>query len=146
MSPTTPPTPREPEIEALAKFARSGLWVLRRVFWCAGAFAIGWSLFAPGGAATGDSAGTTARFHVVWLCGGLPLVLPVGWLFGRGRWLALAAGVALWFLPSLLVAADPEYGFLLRMFASLVACATLLVWRTLWNLGSATGADGRSRD
>jgi hypothetical protein len=57
----------------------------------------------------------------------------VDWLFGRGRWIALAVGALLWFAAALLPG-EREYGFVLRMFASLVACLTLLVWRTLWRL------------
>ena len=71
--------------------------------------------------------------NLVWVCVGLPLVLPSRWLFGTGRWKALAVGLLLWFGP-MLIDGDHAYGFLIRMFASFVACATLLILRTLRTL------------
>lgn len=123
-----PTPPHEPEIELLARFARRGLLVLRLVFVIAGVAAFvhgtGRLLHPPP-----DDPAFAAR-HLVWFCAGLPLLLPVNWLFGTGRWLALTAFALLWALPILLLEDDP-YGFVLRMFATLVACAALFVWRTL---------------
>lgn len=141
-SPTEPAPPREPEIEALARIARTALWLVRRVFWVAGAVAVGhgvwrsgvdggWSFVAPYALAT-----LPAATGIVWLCLGLPLLVRTGWLFGRGRWPALGLGAALWF-GACLLPMDHTYGFVLRLFASLVACLSLLVWRTLWRLTAA---------
>jgi len=133
---------REPEIEAMARVARGFLWLLRRVFWLIGAAAVafgiclsldvgeGWTFIAPYAAvSSGPGAGS------VWVCLGLPLVLRADWLFGRSWLRLLCLGAALWFLPSLLPD-DHAFGFVARVFASLVACLTLLVWRTLWRLTS----------
>ncbi len=129
-----PNAPHEPEIELLGRIARHGLWFLRRVLWVAGAFAVGYGLVRTWSAdEVATPSATVPALGFVWMCAGSPLLCRVDWLFGRGRWLALVAGALLWFGPSLL-AADPEYGFVLRAFASLIACVTLLVWRTLWRL------------
>lgn len=138
--------PREPEIEALGRVARRALWLIRRVLWIAGAVAVGYGLWR--GWTRGDLTGAVPQpsaSGVVWLCVGLPLLARIGWLFGRGRWLALGVGGLLWFGASLLPD-DPDYGYVLRFFASLIACLTLLVWRTLWSLtAGATGAAPASR-
>lgn len=140
--PTPPPAdlpPHEPEIEALARVARGGLWLVRRVFWLGGAVAVGygafrsgadahWTFYAPHSLAT-----PPAATGVTWLCVGLPLLAKADWLFGRGRLVALALGGVLWFGAALLPE-ERDYGFVLRLFASLVACLSLLVWRTLWRL------------
>ncbi len=137
--PTTPHEPHEPEIEALARVARGFLWGVRRLFWLAGAVAIGYGLIGLWQKRTGWSEVTPGQLHplahvdAVWLCVGLPLLVPVDWLFGRGRWWALALLATLWFAPRLL-GGDDDFGYLLRIFASGVACASLLVWRTLWRL------------
>ncbi len=144
---TTPP--REPEIEVLAHLATGTLRVLRAAFWLAGAIGIGFGLhrscsegglsfYAPYSALTVPSA-----IGVVWICGGIPLVARAEWLFGRGRhrWWLLVLCAALWIGASWLPG-DPEYGYVLRFFASLVATLTMLVWRTLWRL-TPTGAAGR---
>lgn len=140
------PLPREPEIEFLGKAVVLFLVALRVVLWLAGMFAVGFGLssvlgeLGPTGEMAGSgndsSAGALASptlNGVVWLCAGLPLSLRVSWLFGRGRWLALGIGCLLWFGP-MLSEHDQSYVFLLRFFASFVACASLLVWRTLWTL------------
>lgn len=130
--------PREPEIELLGRIARRGLWVLRRVLWIAGAVGVVYGvsmMIAVDAVPDPDPAplpkGPALGF--VWICAGWPPIARVGWLFGRGRWLALGFAALLWAGPSLL-ASDPEYGFILRFFATLIACVTLLVWRTLWRL------------
>lgn len=123
----SPASPREPEIEFLGTLARRFLVLLRAVFFVAGIAAIAFGIHALATAAGADVNG------IVWLCAGMPLVLPVSWLFGRGRWLALAASAILWFGPALL-AADHPHGWVLRLFATGVACATMFVWRTLWQL------------
>jgi len=135
VSPTLPP-PREPEIEVLGRIARGGLWVVRRVFWLAGVAAIAfgvWRTFTAPIDAAGVVGTTPNALGIVWICAGLPAVLRVDWLIGRGRWRALTLGAVLWFGAALLPH-DHDFGFLLRVFASLVACLSLLVWRTLWRL------------
>lgn len=128
------PPPREPEIELLGGIARRGLRVLRCVLWVAGAVGVAFGVWCTWSGADAKAPDTRLpALGFVWICAGWPPLLRVDWLFGRGRWIALIAGALLWFGPSLL-AADPEYGFVLRMFATLIACVTLLVWRTLWRL------------
>ncbi len=109
----------------MARLARRFLWLLRRALWIAGAVAVGYGCWRCFNAPIATA--------VVWWCVGLPLLPPTGWLFGRGRWPALGLGVVLWFAASLLPG-DHAYGFLLRVFGSFIACSSLLVWRTLWNL------------
>jgi hypothetical protein len=133
-----PGAPREPEIELLARIARRGLIAARCVLFVAGLGAIAFAVIAAGGhAATApgaeDSAAARVAHHAVWVCAGLPLLLRTDWLLGRGRLPMLGVGIVLWFGPAA-VDGDHEYGFVLRMFASLVACATLLVWRTVFAL------------
>lgn len=136
MPPTDPTSPpREPEIEFLGRVATRGLVVLRTAFWLAGAVAIAYgawrALLAP------EREGPASALGPVWVAVGVPLVLPVDWLFGRGRFAVLGISAALWFLPMLLPD-DHRFGFVLRMFATLVACLSLLVWRTLWRLTLAS--------
>ena len=99
---TPPASPREPEIEVLARLVRGGLWCLRRALWIAGAVAIGHGLMG-----CWDSS-TLSAPPIVWLCVGVPLVCRVDWLFGRGRWWALATGVLSWFGAALLPADHQE--------------------------------------
>ncbi len=140
------PLPHEPEIEFLGRLARRALQALRGLFFTAGCAAtlygvlgVLWPrLDVVRGLVHGvfwadEPQPPVHRF--VWLCVGIPLLLPTDWLFGRGRLPMLALGTALWFGPALL-ADDSDYGFVLRLFASLVAVATLLVWRTLSGLTS----------
>lgn len=135
----SPPAPHEPEVELLAAAARRFLWLLRRVFWVAGAVAIGFGLLArhqdgqlyfTGIAGLGT---VPEPLGFVWIGAGLPLVLSVRWTLGRRWWLPLPFFVALWFLPAL-ADDDPDHGYILRLFATLVAYLVLLVWRTLWRL------------
>lgn len=142
MPPDAPLSPREPEIELLTRIARRGLWTLRRVFWLAGAVAIGYGLWrsaTPPVDAAGNAGSAPNALGIAWVCVGLPAIARVDWLFGRGRGLALGGGALLWFGAALLPH-DHRYGFVLRMFASLVGCLSLLVWRTLWRLTSPVGA------
>jgi hypothetical protein len=149
--------PHEPEIEALGRVAHGFLWLVRRALWLAGLCGVGyglWRCWIDEGAANGlwlwlTEAGATWSFRtspsahgVVWLCLGFPALLPVGWTFGRGRWLVLAVSAALWFGAMALVE-DHRYGFVLRIVATFVVAATLLVWRTLWRLTSAAAAARR---
>jgi hypothetical protein len=127
MTAPDPTTPREPEIELLGRIARHVLWGLRRVLWLVGATAVGFGVHSC------VWLGTPVFVWFVWFAGGLPLLAPIDWILGRGRLVALSVGAFLWFLPSLL-AGDQDHGWVLRVFASLVAVATLLVWRTLWRL------------
>lgn len=136
-----PDLPREPEIELLATVARRGLWTLRAAFWLAGAIAILFGLWrsaTPPVDEAGHAGSAPNALGVVWLCAGLPLVARTEWLFGRGRWPALAGCALLWF-GAIPLPHDHRYGFVLRAFASLVACLSLLVWRTLWRLTMPAG-------
>lgn len=129
------PVPRhEPEIEVLRRIARIGLGAIRCAFWLVGAVAIYTGVFGPP-EWTGLDWPPTHLF--VFACAGLPLVLPGGWWIGhrRGALVLLVAAALMWFLP-MLRAGDHRYGFVLRLFATVVACATMVVWRTLWRLGS----------
>lgn len=128
-----PTTPSEPEIQTLRRIARLGLMAIRLLFWLIGANALYTGLFGPP-EWTGLEWETTHLF--VFACAGLPLVLPASWWMGRRWWLALLVGCAMWFLP-MLADTDHQYGFLLRIFATGVACATIVVWRTLWRLTAA---------
>ena len=137
---TSPVVPREPEIEFLGRLAARVLALLRVLLFVAGLVAIAAACYltaSPPAAMTEHtpipSLQQRIAHNLVWVCVGLPLVLPSRWLFGAGRWQALAIGLLLWFGPMLLDG-DHEYGFLIRVFASLVACATLLVLRTLRTL------------
>ncbi|MFK7742690.1 MAG: hypothetical protein AB8H80_20425 [Planctomycetota bacterium] len=145
-----PLTPREPEIEFLAKFARLGLRILRVVLWLAGVAAIAYGalrLALPEadlglGLRISDATGELLIApEFVWFCAGLLLVLPVRWTLGRGAWLIYGISTLLWFVP-IALPGEQEYGFILRMFASLAATLSLLVWRTLWRLGEASGPRG----
>jgi hypothetical protein len=142
-----PPAPREPEIEFLGKVARIGLAAIRVVFWLAGAVAIAFGivqLAMPLVFQTAFEVQSRIARHFVWFCPGLLLVAPVQWTCGRGRWRMLAASALLWFVP-IWLPGEVDYGFVLRMFGTLIAFLTLLVWRTLWRLtdrGAPTGQTG----
>lgn len=136
-----PEPPREPEIEFLGKLARAFLLVARLALGVAGAASLayglkktwtdgdGWAMDQWAFRAMPSAAG------FVWITLGLPLVLPANTLLNRGRPQAalLATAVALWFGPMALPD-DSDYGFVLRMFATLVAFLSLVMWRTLWRL------------
>lgn len=148
--PTGPATTtREPEIEFLGKVVRFGLVAFRAATVTAGAIAVVYALlgifllgiFAPA-AMPGmifSTIPTTAPIapSFVWLCVGIPPLLPIGWLFGRGRWPMLAVGLALWSGPHWLEG-DAEYGYLIRFFATLVALSVLVVWKTIFALTTVT--------
>ena len=151
MQPPPANPPHEPEIEALGRAAHGFLWLVRRVFWLGGLGGVGYGVwrcwadhgsglwfYAPYSALTVPSAK-----GVVWLCLAFPALLPVSWTFGRGRWLVLAVSAALWF-GAMTLPDDHRYGFVLRIVATFVAAASLLVWRTLWRLTSAAAAARRS--
>ena len=142
--PTAPP--REPEIEALGRAGYAFLWLLRRLFWLAGAIAVTYGIARCSNAEwtfTTPFSPTSQVHGFVGLCLGLPLIARIDWWFGKTRWLALGIAAALWFAPSAM-RDDHTFGFILRMFATLVACAPLLVWRTLWRLTEPTNADAPS--
>jgi len=135
-----PPPPREPEIEILGMIAHGALALIRVVFFGAGVWAIVYGiqkmrepLLSPGpGLATvalPSAAGT------VWLALGLPLILRCKWMFTKGalQWSLLVILALMWFVPMGLND-DSPYGYILRMFATLVSILSLLVWRTLWRL------------
>lgn len=140
MTSNCPVEPREPEIEFLGRIASRVLALLRVVLFVAGIVAIAAACYLTANppAATTQHEGIPAlqeriANNFVWVCAGLPLLLRSRWLFGSGRWQALAVGLVLWFGPMLLDG-DHAYGFLIRMFASFVTCVTLLVLRTLRTL------------
>lgn len=127
--------PPEPEIELLARIARGALWTLRAAMVAAGVFAVGyaaWRWLAPA-PADSPEAPPAGWSGVVWLCVGLPPLLPVRVWFSRWRWPLLAGFALLWFLPAL-SPADIEYGWILRTFATVVALSVLLVWRVAMGL------------
>ena len=148
--------PHEPEIEALGRVAHGFLWLVRRVLWLAGLCGVGVGLchcWLEEGAyglwrwLHGEGAGLTFRtmpsaHGAVWLCLGFPALLPVDWTFGRGRWLVLAISAVLWF-GAMTLPDDHRYGYVLRIVATFVVAATLLVWRTLWRLTSTAAAARR---
>jgi hypothetical protein len=136
-SPPTGNPPHEPEIEALGRAAHGFLWLVRRVFWLAGLGGVAYGLWR----CWADHGAVPSAKGVVWVGLGFPALLPVGWTFGRGRWLVLAVSAVLWF-GAMALPDDHRYGFVLRIVATFVAAATLLVWRTLWRLTS-TAAAGR---
>ncbi|MBL8726558.1 MAG: hypothetical protein JNK49_21125 [Planctomycetes bacterium] len=124
-------TPREPEIELLGRIARGALWTLRGAMVAGGLFALGhatWGWLAPAPAADPEAPAASLS-GVVWLCIGLPPLLPVRVWFGPWRWPLLAGLALLWFVPTAL-GPDIEYGWILRTFATGVALSVLLVWRT----------------
>ena len=138
----SPVEPREPEIEFLGRLARRVLALLRVLLFVLGLVAIAAACYltaSPPAAMTEHTPIPSLQQRIannfVWVCAGLPLLLPSRWLFGAGWWKALAVGLLLWFGPMLLDG-DHEYGFLIRIFASFVACVTLLVLRTLRTLGA----------
>lgn len=128
----TPPEapPHEPEIEVLRRIARGGLVAIRSVFWVAGALGVWSGVFGPP-ASTGLDWQQPEVF--VFACAGAPLVVPTAWWLGRGRWFALAVGVAMATVP-VLHAGDHRYGTVLRAFALLTSCMSMVVWRALWRL------------
>lgn len=135
--------PREPEIELLGKIARAGLFALRAAFLLAGVTAIVYGLkrtFAEGDGWAWDTfawRSTPSASGAVWLTLGLPLAAPAGTLLDRGRAQAvlLTASATLWIAP-IALSDDSDYGYILRLFATLVAFLCLVVWRTLWRLTS----------
>ncbi len=142
-SPADPPEPppREPEIELLGKLARLGLRGIRLVLLAAGAAALAYG--AKRSLTTGDGwpwlplelRAQLSATGFVWMTVGLPLVLPADVLLNRGLPQAalLLLSACMWFLPWTL-GDDSAYGYILRLFATLVAFLCLVVWRTLWRL------------
>jgi hypothetical protein len=136
------PPPAEPEVEFLARFARIALLLVRGLLFAIGAVAVVgaiWLTLEPNAAAGETIAPMPERLahNSVFVCLGLPLVLPTRWLLAR-RWMALALFAACWLGPMLLEG-DHDWGVLIRMFATFVACASVLVLRTLRGL-TAHGA------
>ena len=144
--------PREPEIELLGKLARGGLFAVRLAFLCAGAASLAYGLKKSLTAGDGwdwqqfawRSAPSAAG--ALWVTLGLPLVLPADCLLRRGRaqTALLLTTALLWFGPMAL-GDDSDYGYVLRLFATLVAFLCLVVWRTLWRL-TGTGLPRASGD
>ncbi len=138
--------PREPEIEFLGKIVRVMLAGFRVATILASTVAVAHALrgiFAPAVVPWGPSvdaplAPEPIAPYFVWLCVGIPPLLPITWLFGRGRWPMLLVGLALWSGPHWLEG-DAEYGYLIRFFASLVALSVLVVWKTVFALTRGPG-------
>jgi len=137
--PTSSLPPREAEIEVLGKVVRVGLLALRGVLILAAMAATVVGLIGivhpPSSIIRlGDGGEPMTRAPMfTLLCIGIPPLLPIRWLFGRGRWPMLVVGAILWFLPMWLDG-DHEYGWLLRFFATVVALSVLVVWKTIFAL------------
>lgn len=133
-----PPPPREPEIEFLGKLARGLVRIVRVALWGGGVYALvyGFQQMAdpPTSAALAASAAHYDR-GAVWIALGLPLVVPTQWLLSKqtSAKVLLAIFVVLWFAPMLLEN-DSPYGYILRLFATLISVLSVLVWRTVWRL------------
>lgn len=137
-----PPPPREPEIEFLGKVAHVVLRLIRVVLFTAGAYSIASGIAQMTGPHE-DPEGFLKFLLIpsatgtiwLWFTLGLMLVVPSKWIFTKGPapWALLAVNALLWFVPMAL-GDDSRYGYILRMFASLIAFLTMLVWRTLWRL------------
>ena len=125
-----PAPPHEPEIEVLRRIASGGLLAIRSVFWLAGAFGVWSGVFGPPDWTTLDWQQPEV---FVFACAGAPLVVPSAWWLGRGRWLALGIGLVMVAAP-MLHADDHRYGYVLRAFALLTGCLSMVVWRALWRL------------
>ncbi|MBX3464515.1 MAG: hypothetical protein KF830_15205 [Planctomycetes bacterium] len=132
----------EPEVRALTALARVGLLAVRALLALVGLAAIGgavYAVFEPAAFHAEPSAvppcGERIARSAVFVGMGLPLVLPAGWMFGRGRWAALALGLFVVAAPMPLEAA-PAHG-LLRALAVGVGTAATAVWQTLWRLHRA---------
>jgi hypothetical protein len=145
-----PTPPREPEIEFLGKVVRLLLLAFRAATVGAALVALGYGLIHMADPPRDMSAGTgeigaplPIAPYFVWLCIGIPPLLPIRWLFGRGRWPMLVVGAALWCGPMGLEG-DHEYGWLIRFFASLVAVSVLLVWKTIFALTQRTDVPDRA--
>lgn len=135
-------TPREPEIEFLGKVVQFALLAFRTTTVTAGAVAFAYGVYGIANPQMVMYYDLGPRLepiapYFVWLCIGIPPLLPTGWLFGHGCWPMLLVGLALWLGPHALDG-DSEYGYLIRFFASLVAVSVLLVWRTVFALTRRT--------
>lgn len=140
----TPGPPREPEIEFLGKLAHGFLAVARFVLWLAGVAAIAYGTCRAAGIEPiftsfllpdSTSSDQASASSVVWFTLGLPLVLPADWLLTKNRhriWILIVSALT-WFVP-MLFGDSSSYGYILRMFATLISFLSLLVWRTLWQL------------
>lgn len=146
----------EPEIDVLGRVARGALHVLRAISILGGLLAIAGAVYTvidPVPVYSDDvpPTSTVIAHQITFVCLGLPFLPPAAFTLGRGRWIALTIGALLWFGP-MAVEGDHDYGFVIRMFASLVAVAVLAVWRTLIGLTNPTkeaagqrAADDRER-
>jgi len=142
--------PREPEIEFLGKVVAFMLLAFRAATMCAALVAIGYGMTniidPPRYPANLEGLGgepMPIAPYFVWLCIGIPPLLPVKSLFGRGCWLVLAISAALWIGPGWLEG-DHEYGWLIRFFASLVPVSVLFVWKTIYALTQRTSVPGHT--
>lgn len=133
-----PTPPREPEIEFLGKLARGLVQIVRVVLWCGGVYALVYGfqqMLDPAPVKQVPGFESHSDLGAVWIALGLPLVIPTKWTLQKNRvaMVMLAVFVTLWFGPMLLEN-DSPYGFILRLFATLISFLSVLVWRTVWRL------------
>ena len=135
-----PTPPREPEIELLGKLAHGMLLVIRAALWGGGVFALAQGFQQMVDPEQPDLLSMAAHSDqgAVWIAVGLPLAVPSRWIltWGRAAKIMLAILAVLWFAP-LWLENDSPYGYVLRMFATLISVLSMLVWRTLWRLTQA---------
>lgn len=122
----------------MRRIATAGLVVIRALFWLAGAFAVWSGVFGPPDWTKLDWQQPEV---FVFACAGAPLVVPSTWWLGRRRWVALAIGLVMIAAPTL-HADDHRYGAVLRAFALLTGCLSMVVWRALWRLTRREPAAG----
>lgn len=140
MTPTTETTPARTELDGLRRVSATFLRVLRVAAIVIGLGAIGfawWHGFAeprePGVAP--PDAGEAIAWLGLAVSFALPFLVPFRWLRdGRSRLRLLPPFFAAWFLPLVLGDPSPMLGVVLRLFASGIALATLVVWNLLFSL------------
>jgi hypothetical protein len=136
-SPMTTP-PREPEIEFMGKLAHGMVLIVRVALWGGGVCALVYGfqqMLDPTPSPQVPGLETHSDRGAVWIALGLPLVIGAKRILKKGpaAILILTIFVALWFGPMLLEN-DSPYGYILRLFATLISLMSVLVWRTVWRL------------
>ncbi len=133
-----PTPPREPEIEFLGMLARGMVRLVRVALWCGGAYALVYGfqqMLDPSTTPEVPGFESHSDRGAVWFALALPLVVPAKWVLEKGPMTLgmLTIFVTLWFAPMLL-SNDSPYGYILRLFATLISLMSILVWRTVWRL------------